>query len=68
MRSVRAGDGLAELEAKGDPLEDVSVIFSGIAEDVLTEAGETFLRIGNVAVALPDVIGVRETPTPADQI
>ncbi len=56
------------LDDNGDPLEDISVIFSGVAEDVLTEAGETFLRVGNVAVALNDVIGVRETPTIADQI
>lgn len=59
---------VAGLDANGDPLEDISVIFSGVAEDVLTEAGETFLRIGNVAVALPDVIGVRETPAAGDQI
>ena len=51
-----------------DPLDEISVIFSGVAEDILTENGETFIRIGNVAVALPEVIGVRETTTPIDQI
>ena len=55
-------------DANGDPLSDISVIFSGIAEDVLTEAGETFLRVGNVAIALQDVIGVRETPPSDDQV
>lgn len=55
-------------DANGDALSDISVIFSGIAEDVLTEAGETFLRVGNVAIALPDIIGVRETPPSDDQV
>lgn len=51
-------------DASDEPLQGISVIFNGVAEDVLTENGETFVRVGDIAIALPDVIGVREAPVP----
>ena len=50
-------------DADGNPLpaNEVPVFFKGVAEEVLTESGETFVVVGGVPVAISDVLGVSDT-------